>query len=56
MASLPVRAHGYTRGHIVMVFADGSLGTRLAAEQRHAAVAIADQLGMALLGPGRRDG
>ena len=51
MASLPVRAHGSTRGHIVMVFADGSVGTRLAPEQRHAAVAIADQLGMALLRP-----
>ena len=54
MAALPVRAHGSPRGHIVMVFADGSVGNRLDPARRHAAVAVADQLGMALLRPRHR--
>jgi K+-sensing histidine kinase KdpD len=51
MAALPVRAHGRTHGHLVLVFPDTGIGSALSADQRHAAVAIADQLGMAMLHP-----
>jgi uncharacterized protein DUF4118 len=48
-AVLPVRAHGRDLGHFVLVFATPSFGIRASPDAKHAAVALADQLGMALL-------
>jgi hypothetical protein len=48
-AALPVRAHGRDLGHFVMVFPTPSFGIRASSDAKHAAVALADQLGMALL-------
>jgi K+-sensing histidine kinase KdpD len=48
-AALPVRAHGRDIGHFVMVFPTASFGIRASPDAKHAAVALADQLGMALL-------
>jgi hypothetical protein len=47
--ALPVRAHGRDLGHFRLVFARPTAGMAVSADARHAAVAIADQLGMALL-------
>jgi K+-sensing histidine kinase KdpD len=47
--ALPVRAHGRDLGHFRLVFPQPSAGMAVAADTRHAAVAMADQLGMALL-------
>lgn len=48
-AALPVRAHGRDLGHFVMVFPTPSFGIQASSDAKHAAVALADQLGMALL-------
>jgi K+-sensing histidine kinase KdpD len=48
-AALPVRAHGRDLGHFVLVFPTPSFGIRASPDAKHAAVALADQLGMALL-------
>jgi hypothetical protein len=48
-AALPVRAHGRDLGHFVLVFASGSYGISASVDAKHAATAVADQLGMALL-------
>jgi hypothetical protein len=47
--ALPVRAHGRELGHFRLVFPRPTAGMGVPADQRHAAVAMADQLGMALL-------
>lgn len=47
--ALPVRAHGRDFGHFVMVFPTPSYGIDAPIDMKHAAVALADQLGMALL-------
>jgi hypothetical protein len=47
--ALPVRAHGRDLGHFRLVFPQPTAGMSMPADQRHAAVAMADQLGMALL-------
>jgi Domain of unknown function (DUF4118) len=47
--ALPVRAHGRELGHFRLVFPRPTAGMLVPADQRHAAVAMADQLGMALL-------
>jgi K+-sensing histidine kinase KdpD len=47
--TLPVRAHGRDLGHFVLVFPTESYSLRTPLDDRHAAVALADQLGMALL-------
>jgi len=47
--ALSVRAHGRVQGHVVMAFPAKATGIELSSEQRHAAVAIADQLGVGLL-------
>ena len=47
--ALPVRAHGRDLGHFALVFPDGNVGMSASADRRHTAVALADQLGMALL-------
>lgn len=48
-AALPVRAHGQDLGHFVLVFPTASFGIRASPDAKHAAVALADQLGMSLL-------
>jgi hypothetical protein len=48
-AALPVRAHGQDLGHFLLVFPTPSFGIRASTDAKHAAVALADQLGMALL-------
>src|SRR4029453_8944335 len=48
-AALPGRAHGKDLGHFVLVFPTASFGIRASPEAKHAAVALADQLGMSLL-------
>jgi K+-sensing histidine kinase KdpD len=48
-AALPVRAHGTDLGHFLLVFAGRSFGLGTSIDARHAATAVADQLGMALL-------
>jgi hypothetical protein len=48
-AVLPVRAHGKDLGHFVLVFPTASFGIRASPDAKHAAVALADQLGMSLL-------
>lgn len=47
--ALPVRAHGQDLGHFLLVFPSESFGLQASVDVRHAAVAVADQLGMALL-------
>jgi K+-sensing histidine kinase KdpD len=47
--ALPVRAHGRDLGHFLLVFPTESFGLRASVDVKHAAVALADQLGMALL-------
>jgi hypothetical protein len=47
--ALPVRAHGRDLGHFRLVFPRPTAGMGVAADTRHAAVAMADQLGVALL-------
>jgi Domain of unknown function (DUF4118) len=49
VVALPVRAHGRDLGHFLLVFPPGTMGMTVSADRRHAAVAVADQLGMALL-------
>jgi hypothetical protein len=49
MVGLPVRAHGRDLGHFVLVFPTPTVGVAISSDTRHAAVALADQLGMALL-------
>lgn len=48
-AALPVRAHGQDLGHFLLVFPTPSYGVLASPDAKHAAVALADQLGMALL-------
>ena len=48
-AALPVRAHGRDLGHFLLVFAGRSFGIGASVDAKHAATALADQLGMALL-------
>lgn len=48
-AALPVRAHGRDLGHFLLVFPTPSFGIGTSTDAKHAAVALADQLGMALL-------
>jgi K+-sensing histidine kinase KdpD len=50
VVALPVRAHGRVQGHFVMAFPETTVGTSLSTDQRHAAVALADQVGVGLLG------
>lgn len=47
--ALPVRAHGRELGHFLLVFPTPSFGIGIPSDVRHTAVALADQLGMALL-------
>jgi hypothetical protein len=47
--ALPVRAHGRDLGHFRLVFPRPTAGMAVSADTRHAAVAMADQLGVALL-------
>lgn len=47
--ALPVRAHGRDLGHFLLVFPTESFGLRASVNAKHTAVALADQLGMALL-------
>ena len=47
--ALPVRAHGQDLGHFLLVFPTESFGLGASVDVKHAAVAVADQLGMALL-------
>ena len=49
LVGLPVRAHGRLQGHFVMAFPEWTVGTSLTTDQRHAAVALADQVGVGLL-------
>ena len=49
LVALPVRAHGQLLGHLVMAFPNDTVGNALTADERHAAVALADQLGVGLL-------
>jgi K+-sensing histidine kinase KdpD len=49
LVALPVRAHGRLQGHLVLVFPTDTVGTSLTSDQRHAAVALADQVGIGLL-------
>jgi hypothetical protein len=54
--ALPVRAHGQDLGHFVLVFRTESFGLGASVDVKHAAVLLADQLGMTLLryrGPNR---
>jgi K+-sensing histidine kinase KdpD len=48
VAALPVRAHGRDLGYFLVLFARHDAGMSVASDRRHAAVAVADQLGMAL--------
>lgn len=47
--ALPVRAHGRDLGHFLLVFPTPSFGIGIPPDVKHAAVALADQLGIALL-------
>jgi Domain of unknown function (DUF4118) len=47
--ALPVRAHGRDLGHFELVFPAPTGGMGVSVDTRHAAIAAADQLGMALL-------
>lgn len=48
-AALPVRAHGRDLGHFLLVFSRQTFGIGASIDAKHAATAVADQLGMALL-------
>jgi hypothetical protein len=48
-AALPVRAHGRDLGHFLLVFPGQSFGIGVSIDAKHAATAVADQLGVALL-------
>lgn len=54
LVALPVRAHGRLQGHLVMAFPTNTVAASVTSDQRHAAVAIADQLGVGLLRFGNR--
>jgi hypothetical protein len=47
--ALPVRSHGALQGHLVMELSGPTGRSRISIDQRHAAVALADQLGIGLL-------
>jgi hypothetical protein len=47
--ALPVRAHGRDLGHFLLVFPTPTFGIGIPSDVKHAAVALADQLGVALL-------
>ena len=47
--ALPVRAHGRDLGHFVITLPTAGALMSATTDDRHAAVALADQLGMALL-------
>jgi hypothetical protein len=49
LVALPVRAHGQVRGYLLMAFSTNTVGTSLTSDQRNAAVALADQVGVGLL-------
>jgi K+-sensing histidine kinase KdpD len=49
LVALPVRAHGRLQGHLVLAFPFDTVGVTLTPDQRHAAVALADQVGVGLL-------
>jgi K+-sensing histidine kinase KdpD len=49
VVALPVRAHGRDLGHFRLVFPRPTAGMAVSSDTRHAAVAMADQLGVALL-------
>ena len=49
VVALPVRAHGRDLGHFLLVFPRATVGMSVPDDRRHEAVAVADQLGMALL-------
>jgi hypothetical protein len=49
IVALPVRAHGRDLGHFELVFPAPTGGMAVSVDRRHAAVAAADQLGVALL-------
>jgi Domain of unknown function (DUF4118) len=49
LVALPVRAHGRDLGHFRLVFPQPTVGMGRSADSRHAAIALADQLGVALL-------
>jgi K+-sensing histidine kinase KdpD len=49
LVALPVKVHGRLQGHFVMTLPELTVGTSLTADQRHAAVALADQVGVGLL-------
>jgi K+-sensing histidine kinase KdpD len=49
LVALPVRAHGRAQGYFLMAFPTNTVGTSLTSDQRHAAVALADQVGVGLL-------
>jgi hypothetical protein len=47
--ALPVRAHGRDLGHFLLVFPTPSFGIGIPTDVKHTVVALADQLGMAML-------
>jgi K+-sensing histidine kinase KdpD len=47
--ALPVRAHGRDLGHFRLEFSHPTAGMAVSPDTRHTAIALADQLGMALL-------
>ena len=49
LVALPVRAHGHLLGNLIMAFPTRETGRTLTADDRHAALAIADELGVGLL-------
>jgi hypothetical protein len=49
IVALPVRAHGRDLGHFLLVFPHRTARLSVTTDRRHAAVALADPLGMALL-------
>ncbi len=49
LVALPVRAHGSLLGNLVMTLPVETSATRMSSDERHAAVALADQLGVGLL-------
>jgi hypothetical protein len=49
VAALPVRAHGRDLGYFLLLFPRSNAGMSIDIDRRHAAAAVADQLGVALL-------
>jgi hypothetical protein len=49
VAALPVRAHGRELGYFLILFPRSNVGMSIDIDRRHAATAVADQLGVALL-------